>query len=174
MAPSLSNVSIVKPFFQQFSKFDSYSVHITSTNFWCAVSKIAWEESLRGGKFIWEGASFCYILYKSTLKLDYKRCWGLTWNLQRWMSIGNALNFMGHMKVILVAKAYIRWCSSSSHTPSNFESTLCVSKAFKLSISTSGSQRLRRICRLTAVNLLLPSSCKAIFEEVGVVLILNF
>ena len=37
--------------------------------------------------------------------------------------------------------------------PSSLESTLWVSKAFKSNISTSGSQRLRRMCKLMGVKL---------------------
>ena len=85
----------------------------------------------------------------------------LTWNLHLWISMGKALNFIGQMKVIRVAKAYRSWCLSSIQTPSSFDSTEWVSKAFKLRISTSGSHKFRRMFRFTAVSLEPLSSCKA-------------
>ena len=39
------------------------------------------------------------------------------------------------------------------YPPSSFERTLWVSKAFKSNISTSGSQRLRRMCKFIGVKL---------------------
>ena len=69
------------------------------------------------------------------------------------MSIGKALNFIGQIKVIRVAIAYTRLSTLSNHIPSNFVSTECVSNSFRLIISTSGSHKLLRICKLTAVNL---------------------
>jgi len=66
--------------------------------------------------------------------------------------MGNALNFIGQMKVIRVAKAYISVFLPSIHIPSSLLSTECVSKAFRLRISTSGNHKLRKICRLTAVK----------------------
>ena len=45
----------------------------------------------------------------------------------------------------LVARAYMSWCSLSIQIPSSFDRTEWVSNSFRFRISTSGSQRFRRI-----------------------------
>ena len=89
----------------------------------------------------------------SIVRMFIRMKWKLTRNLQRWISIGKALNFIGHMKVILVAIAYTRLSSLFNQIPSSLVRTWWVSNSFKFMISTSGSHNLRRIWRLTAVSL---------------------
>ncbi len=82
----------------------------------------------------------------------------------RWVERGWGVNILEdarHSSVLYIFQYFVGVAEPRvlNSVPSSLERTLCVSKDFRSRISTSGSQRFFRMCRLMAVRLGASGAC---------------
>ena len=107
---------------------------------WCFMSSAALYKTRQCGRGSWGMIKPQQQTQSLTSKAKYKgfifAIAAILWNSYSYVLLSN---------LFIICKPF--------YPPSSFERTLWVSKAFKSNISTSGSQRLRRMCKFIGVKL---------------------